>query len=193
MSGGLTVVHEGLLEYELIDLSDTDAAPDGPPEAKGTRARTLALTLLRATGMLSRLGMSTRPFPAGPLVPVVGPELLGPIEARYALVLGDDTERAYRAADDVLLPLETVTSFGGGKRPGRGSALAVRGAQVSSLRRQAGRLELRVFNPGPEPTEVEVAGRSGWLVDLRGRALVPFEGRFTLGGFAIATARLDGD
>ena len=108
-------------------------------------------------------------------------------------MLGDDTERAYRAADDVLLPLETVASFGGGQRPGRGSALAVRGAQVSSLRRKAGRLELRVFNPGPEPTEVEVAGRSGWLVDLRGRAQVPFEGRFPLGGFAIATARLDGD
>ncbi|MGB7050522.1 MAG: hypothetical protein WBG41_03035, partial [Acidimicrobiales bacterium] len=193
MSGGLTVVHEGLLEYELIDLSGTDGAAEGQPEAKGTRARTLALTLLRATGMLSRLGMTTRPFPAGPLVPVEGPELLGPVEARYALVLGDDTERAYRAADDVLLPLGTVTSFGGGKRPGRGSALAVRGAQVSSLRRQAGRLELRVFNPGPEPTEVEVAGRSGWLVDLRGRAQVPFEGRFPLGGFAIATARLDGD
>ncbi len=193
MSGGLTVVHEGLLEYELIDLSGTDGAAEGQPEAKGTRARTLALTLLRATGMLSRLGMTTRPFPAGPLVPVEGPELLGPVEARYALVPGDDTERAYRAADDVLLALETVTSFGGGKRPGRGSALAVRGAQVSSLRRQAGRLELRVFNPGPEPTEVEVAGRSGWLVDLRGRAQVPFEGRFPLGGFAIATARLDGD
>ncbi len=200
VSGGLTVVHEGLLEYELVDLSGPDGpgdGPDGPDDgplpAEGTRARTLALTLLRATGMLSRLGMTTRPFPAGPLVPVVGPQLLGPVEVRYALVLGDGVEDAYRAADEALLPLESVTSFGGGNRPGHGSALSVRGAQVSSLRREAGRLELRVFNPGPEPTEVEVADRSGWLVDLRGRALVPFEGRFPLGGFAIATARLDGD
>jgi hypothetical protein len=143
--------------------------------------------------MLSRLGMTTRPFPAGPLVPVDGPQLLGPIEARYALVAGNDVEDAYQAADVVLLPLTITASFGGGNRPGRGTVLTVRGAEVSSLRREAGQMELRVFNPRPEPTEVEVPDRSGWLVDLRGRAYLPFEGGFTLGGHAIATARLVGD
>jgi hypothetical protein len=37
---------------------------------------------------------------------------------------------------------------------------------------------------------VVVAGRRGWLVDLRGRPLAPFEERFPLGPWAIATAAL---
>ncbi|HLH27778.1 MAG TPA: hypothetical protein VKW77_02615, partial [Acidimicrobiales bacterium] len=105
----------------------------------------------------------------------------------------DDVDRAYRAADDVLLPLVTTSALGGGSRPDEGTALTVRGAPVSSVRRRAGHVEVRVFNPRPEPAEVEIADRSGWLVDLRGRAHVPFEGRFSLGPHAFATARLDGD
>ena len=180
-AGGLTVVHEGLLEYELIDI---DAAGTGTP-----RARTLALTLLRATGMLSRLGMTTRPFPAGPITPLEGPQMLGPIEVRYALAVGDIDP--FALADDVLVPLATAASLGGGDRPARGSALTVRGAEVSSVRRPAGQLEVRVFNPGPETTLVELPGRSGWLVDLRGRPVAPFEGSFDLRAYGIATARLD--
>ena len=45
---GLALVHDGLLEYEVVD--------DG---------RELALTLLRATGYLSRSEMALRPNPAG--------------------------------------------------------------------------------------------------------------------------------
>ena len=37
-------------------------------------ATTLALTVLRSTGMLSRLGMAYRPFPAGPLTPAGPPD-----------------------------------------------------------------------------------------------------------------------
>jgi hypothetical protein len=36
-----------------------------------------------------------------------------------------------------------------------------------------------------------VSGRSGWLVDLRGRPVAPFEGSFALRPHGIATARLD--
>jgi len=179
-AGGLTVVHEGLLEYELIDIGEVDGAP---------AARTLALTLLRATGMLSRMGMTYRPLPAGPMTPIEGPQLLGPVEARYALCV-DGTD-PYRVADDVLVPLQTVGSFGGGTRPGSGTPLTVTGAEVSSVQRTAGAVEVRVFNPGDQPTTVTVEGRSGWLVDLRGRPLVPFEGRFELRPRGIATARLD--
>jgi hypothetical protein len=182
-SGGLTVVHEGLLEYELVDVGERE--PDGPPTAGA-----LALTLLRSTGMLSRLGMSTRPMTAGPMTPLEGPQLVGPVDVRYALdVSGADP---YRVAEAALVPLATTASFGGGGRPDRGSSLTVIGAEVSSLRRQAGLVELRVFNPGPTSTRVEVPGRTGWLVDLRGRPLAPFEGGFELRGHGIATVRLDG-
>jgi hypothetical protein len=181
-AGGLTVVHDGLLEYELVDLED-----DGTGEG---RATALALTLLRSTGMLSRLGMTTRPLPAGPMKPLEGPQSIGPVEATYAVAVG--TLDPYRLADDVLVPLATAASFGGGDRPDRGSGLTVRGAEVSAVRRQAGRLEVRVFNPRVTPTTVEIPDRTGWLVDLRGRSLAPFEGHFDLRPNGIATALLDG-
>ena len=187
-SGGLTVVHEGLLEYELVDI-DSGGGPGGEGADGVRQASTLALTLLRATGMLSRLGMSLRPLPAGPMMAIEGPQLLGPVDVRYALAVGDVDP--YRMAADVLDPLLTAGSFGGGDRAGRGSTLSVRGAEVSAVRRSAGQVEVRVFNPGPAATTVEIAGRSGWLVDLRGRPVAPFEGSFELRSEGIATARLD--
>jgi hypothetical protein len=188
-SGGLTVVHEGLLEYELVDI-DTGDGPGGEGADGVGQASTLALTLLRATGMLSRLGMSLRPLPAGPMMAIEGPQLLGPVDVHYALAVGDVDP--YRMAAEVLDPLLTAGSFGGGDRAGRGSTLSVRGAEVSAVRRSAGQVEVRVFNPGSAATTVEIAGRSGWLVDLRGRPVTPFEGSFELRSEGIATARLDG-
>jgi hypothetical protein len=180
-AGGLTVVHDGLLEYELVDIADD-------PSAGEPRAAALAVTLLRATGMLSRPGMSRRPLPAGPMTPIEGPQLLGPMTAQYALAVGEID--AYAMADDVLVPLAPLSSLGGGDRPDRGTALTVRGAEVSALLRKAGLVELRVFNPTASPTTVEIPGRKGWLVDLLGRALTPFEGSFELRPHGIATARL---
>ncbi len=175
-AGGLTVVHEGVCEYELIDI-------------EGDAAHTLALTVLRSTGMLSRLGMAYRPFPAGPITPVEGLQMRGKrVALRYALAL--DCADPYQLADDVLLPLETVSSLGGGSRAGSGTELTVVGAEVSALHRVAGVLEARVFNPTDRPTVVSFPGRSGWLVDLRGYPLEPFEGAFDLRPFGIATARL---
>jgi mannosylglycerate hydrolase len=177
-AGRLTVVHEGVCEYELIDVD-------------GDAAHTLALTILRSTGMLSRLGMAYRPFPAGPLTPVEGLQMRGKrVELRYALAL--DCDDPYRLADDVLLPLEPVQSLGGGPRPASGSEITVHGAEVSALHRVAGVLEVRVFNPTPEPTSVSFPGRTGWLVDLRGYPEAPFEGSFELRPFGIATVRLHG-
>jgi hypothetical protein len=69
----------------------------------------------------------------------------------------------------------------------------VRGAEVSSVRREGGLLEVRVFNPRSTPTFVELPGRAGWLVDLRGGPASPFEGGFELRAHGIATARLSGD
>jgi hypothetical protein len=51
-------------------------------------------------------------------------------------------------------------------------------------------LVVRVFNPGDAPTKVTIDGRRGWLVDLRGRPIEPFEGSFELRPWGIATAAL---
>ena len=182
-AGGLTVVHDGVCEYELVDITST---PDG--DAAGT----IALTVLRATGMLSRLGMAYRPFPAGPLTPVEGLQMTGRhVALNYALAVGHDDP--YALADDVLLPLDVVTALGGGTRASSGSALGIEGAEVSALRREGGVLEVRVFNPGPDPTTVVIPGHAGWLVDLRGYPVLSFEGSFELRPFGIATARLRAD
>jgi alpha-mannosidase len=181
-AGGLTVAHEGLLEYELVDI-------EGSPPGRG--AKTLALTLLRSTGMLSRLGMAYRPLPAGPLTPVEGLQLRGrAIEARYALCVACDDP--YAMVDDAFVPLDVIYAAGGGWRPATGRALEVEGAEVSAVRREAGMLEIRVFNPTGEPRTVSVGARSGWLVDLRGRTLEPVDGSFELRPFGIATFRSPG-
>jgi alpha-mannosidase len=59
-TSGLALLHDGLLEYEVVD--------DG---------RELALTLLRATGYISRAEPSLRPTPAGPYVEVEAAQMLG--------------------------------------------------------------------------------------------------------------------
>ena len=194
-AGGLTVGHEGLCEYELVDLAQVGGS--------GPKAHGLALTLLRATGMLSRLTTLNRPLPAGPTDPAEAAEMQGHVAVRYAVAVGELD--GYALADDAFTDLPVVASLGGGSLPLEGSMLAVAGAEVSAVRRVAGgALEVRVFNSGGSSTVVEVHGGSagadgapgpgaalrGQLVDLRGRHVGNFEGSFELGPFRIATVRL---
>ncbi len=171
IAGGLTVVHDRVLEYEVVD------------EGRG-----LALTLLRATGMLSRPHPAYRPNSAGPAIPVEGPQLQGRLQVRYAIHLGD--EDPYALADQAWLALGVTTGSGNGWRPAAGSLLEVHGAEVSAVRRVDGELEVRVFNPTDGPTTVSLGGRAGRLVDLRGRARQGFDDDFTLKPWELATARL---
>jgi hypothetical protein len=171
-AGALTITHEGLLEYELID---------------GGAA--VALTLLRAIGVLSRPAPAYRPNAAGPPLAVTAPQLLGPHRVRYALAVGNDDP--YALADQAWNPMLVAAASGGGKLPGSGSRLTVEGGQVSSLRRRDGHLEVRVFNPSDETVTVSIPGHRGWLVDLLGREQERWRQRFPLRPWGIATARLD--
>jgi hypothetical protein len=171
-AGALTVTHEGLLEYELID---------------GGRA--LALTLLRAVGVLSRPAPAYRPNAAGPSVPVADAQLLGPRRVRYAVAVGDDDP--YALADQAWNPMLVADGSGGGNLPASGSRLTIEGAEVSSLRRQDGHLEVRVFNPCGDTVTVSIAGHQGCLVDLGGRERERWSQSFPLRPWGIATARLD--
>jgi hypothetical protein len=47
-----------------------------------------------------------------------------------------------------------------------------------------------VFNPSGQATTVEIEGRAGWLVDLRGRPQRRVEASFELGPWQIATVHL---
>ena len=192
-AGGLVVVHEGLLEYELVDL-----APAGRADTAGTgpSAGALALTLLRCTGMLSNGPMSMRPLPAGPEVATADAQLEGRHVLRYGVALRPDDGTALASValplvDELSLPLLTAWAPGGGHLPAAGSALVVEGAEVSAVLREDGHLVLRAFEATGSPATMRVPGRTGTVVDLRGATLAPFTGELTLGPWEIVTVRLD--
>jgi alpha-mannosidase len=178
---GLALVHDGLLEYEVVD-----------------GGRELALTVVRATGYLSRTEPLLRPNPAGPADPLEGPQLQGVQRAEYAVMPHTGDWRAadcYGAADAFLVPLERTRVRGGdGSIPAHGCALRVEGAEVSALLRTPGGLVLRVFRTdageGPVTVERNGAPARGHIVDLRGNPVSSFEGEVTLHEWQLATLHL---
>jgi len=180
-TAGLAVLHDGLLEYEVVE-----------------EGRELAVTLLRAVGYLSRVEPALRPNPAGPMDALEGAQLQGRRHVDYALLphRGDwQAADLYAAADAFLVPLERArVAATTGDRAGAGQALRVEGAEVSAVTREPGGLTVRVFNASPAPSTVSVdqdgGPASGWIVDLLGRPLEPFDGGFPLRAWGIATVRL---
>jgi alpha-mannosidase len=137
-AAGLTVLADGTFEYEVDD-----------------GGLGLAVTLLRATGWLSRRRLATRPDPAGPAVPVEGAQVPGPRRWRYGLLLhAGNWERAHvsRRADAFLNPLEAVVGSGAApaSRPPVGRGLRVDGAEVSAVIGDGEGVAIRLFNPGSE-------------------------------------------
>jgi len=182
-SAGIALIHDGLLEYEVVD--------DG---------HELALTLLRSVGYLSRSEPALRPNPAGPTVPVAGAQLPGPQRATYAVLVhrGDwRTADCYASADAFLVPFERVRAAGTATpiRPPTGTALAVDGAEVSAVLRTPGGVIVRMFRTDPDPDLVRVdydgTPARGWVIDLHGRPVAPFEGSVALRPWEICTVQLD--
>jgi mannosylglycerate hydrolase len=181
-TAGLALVHDGLLEYEIVD--------DG---------RAIALTLLRAVGFLSRTEPHYRPNPAGPPDALNGPQLLGAQRAEYAVLphAGDwHAADCYGAADAFLVPFERarVASRTDASRPVAGAALQVDGAEVSAVHRVPGGLIVRLFrtdaDPGTVTVDHEGVPARGFVVDLRGTPVVSFEGHVELRPFEIVTLQL---
>ena len=159
----------------------------------------MALTLLRATGYLSRSEPSMRPNPAGPLLPVRGAQMHGPNACDYAVLPHRGDWRAaelYAAADAFLVPLERARASAVSSRtlPPSGTALEVDGAEVSAVTRDPGGLVLRVFRtePGEGAVTVTQGGlpARGWVIDLRGAPVSTFEGSLTMRPWEILTLRL---
>jgi mannosylglycerate hydrolase len=163
---GLALIADGTIEYEVCD-----------------GGRDLAVTLLRATGWLSRRRLPLRPDPAGPALPVVGAQVQGERRWRYGLLLH---ARHWEAADVTgrasafLNPLEAVVGSSTGtvcRRPDEGQVLRVDGAEVSAVGCDGDGLVVRLFNPGaqlasarvggPEIPEIEVGLRPGEIVTVR--------------------------
>ena len=134
-AGRLTIAAQGAFEYELVDSGS------------------LAITLVRSTGWLSRGPMASRPLPAGPEIPLEDSQVQQTVSADHILAL--DTPNPFDLHEAAFAPLLLVHSDGAGTLPDRGSAVATSGAVVSAVRVVEDTTEVRAFNPSPETVEFE--------------------------------------
>lgn len=132
VAGGTAVLHEGVFEYEVVE------------------GRALAVTLLRCVGRISAEVLATRPWDAGPQTPTPNAQMIG--ETAFAIGLWLDAP----GGNDLLagwerfaLPLAEAPASGGGALASSGSLIgfAPADAQLSSIRRRDGQLEVRCWNP----------------------------------------------
>ena len=144
---GLTVANRGLSEASVLD--------DG--------LGTIALTLVRSVGYLSRGDLLTRIEGAGPLMPTPEAQMLGPIVAEYSIIphAGSwSSARSHRSAHAFTTPLLSVELPG--SRPltdpwrrdpiGDGATLP----SSASLLEVDGELELTAFKRAEERDELVV-------------------------------------
>lgn len=159
---GLLIANAGLPEYEV--------RPDG----------TVALTVLRAVGWVSREDISSRAGGAGPTTPAPDAQCLGMNHVSYSIVphTGDWLEsRAYRDAESYFAPLYTAeTGIHRGPEPLSRGMLDLQGDHslvVSTVKKaeDADSLLLRVWNVARVPTagrlELGRRPRSARLANLR--------------------------
>jgi hypothetical protein len=146
-----TFPHQGFVSVNGLTL----AAP-GLPEAEVLADGTIALTLVRAVGWLSRMDLVSRPQMAGPSVPTPGAQCPGLIEARLSLHAGVDV-RSIDAAESGLL------AVGAGASPLLAEGVSLlritpRDVVLSALKpAETGQgIVLRLLNPTDAPIEATV-------------------------------------
>jgi hypothetical protein len=193
-AGGVIVAHDGLGEYTVgsdgwalaLTLLRSTLSSDFAASAGEATAASAATRAEWETG--SQLGPWSRAWS--------GPEQLGHHVVRYALAVGAPGQGPaggidpWQVAEDAFVPLQVVESPGGGSLTGSGSHLQVKGGRVSSLRRQGDVLEVRLFNPSPEPVLVEIPGQAGAHVDLQGNFLGDWQDSFALAPWSIGTVHI---
>jgi mannosylglycerate hydrolase len=148
--GGLAVVTDGLMEYEVLQ------EPSGPG---------LAVTLLRSVGALSRDDLVMRPHGhAGPGLDTPGAQCLGPHRFRLAMAPGigrADVGALYQTAARVLTPPRAWTPAAcSGSGPAEAHVIEVNGPVVLSACKRADdgeSLVVRYFNPAPRAAAVRLA------------------------------------
>ena len=142
---GLMVGNRGLPEYEALT------------EADGTV--TVALTLLRCVGWLSRADLRTRRGPAGPSLEAPGAQMPGRWTFHYSLIPhAGGWESAFEEAHRFARPLRAVrTDRGTGSLPADGSVLEVEPHELvlSSLKiaEHGDGVVVRVYNTSDAPLQ----------------------------------------
>jgi alpha-mannosidase len=140
LAGGLAVLAPGVIEYEASE-------------------RELAITLLRCVGTISRPSLASRPAPAGPDVATPDAQMLGETRLELGVLRGAKPHELLPAWERFALPLRSTRARGGGRLASRGTLLDVSNAELSSVRRRDGALEVRVWNPAKTNVSARVEGR----------------------------------
>jgi alpha-mannosidase len=167
------LANRGLPEYEAL------LAEDG--------TITLALTLLRCVGWLSRADIRTRRGPAGPSLATPGAQMPGRWTFHYSLIPHTGGwEEAFLEAHRLLRPLQAVrTTRGSGQAPPAASLVEIQPPEVilSSLKlaEDDGAVALRVYNISSAPARgrIRLNERHGavQLVNLNEEPLGPADVR----------------
>jgi alpha-mannosidase len=192
-AGGVAVLLDHVTEYELIGgcaevfRGRLGERPAAPPHHE---AHELALTLLRATGQISRSIHPYRIEPAGPELATPQAQCLRPVTARMAVLphAGDwsaaDVLGAAEAFHCDLVAAPGTGASGGALTERAGLSVSGDGVRMTSLRRRGELLELRLAAMSPEPTTATVDGvawaRRADLLGNPGDPLTVVEGRLTL-------------
>ncbi|MFV2064484.1 MAG: alpha-mannosidase, partial [Chloroflexota bacterium] len=159
-AGGAAVLAEHIIEYELLE------------------ERELAVTVLRATGLISRDDNAYREDPAGPQLAIPDGQCRGPWRFSVAIMphAGEWHEAAVLEASE-RYRTDLVTAVATGSDPSEspsasrpGLEVSGQGIVLSALRRVGGELELRIVAQHPDTNEAVVRGafRSAREVDLLG-------------------------
>ncbi|HEX7472835.1 MAG TPA: hypothetical protein VF323_07115 [Candidatus Limnocylindrales bacterium] len=196
-AGGAAILTDHVMEYELVDGTGRDADPAG--------ARELALTVLRATGTISRTLHPWRHEPAGPVVATPAAERPGRVRVAFGILpyTGDwATAEIDDAAEAHRLPF--VVSDGTaaadlGLALGEGISVVGDGVLLTALRQRDDRIEARILNLRPDRTVATIRGafaaaREADLLGRPGPDLVLHDaGRLDLelGPWALRTIQLD--
>lgn len=182
-AGGVAVLLDHVLEYEVVGGNE------------------LALTLLRATGLISRSANPYREDPAGPEIAIPAGHCRGPWRIGFALYPyeGSWVEAGVLAQmERYQHPFLTARGAGGGDA-GSATGLEVSGDGVvlSSFRRRDDWLELRLVCQQPESRTATIGPgfREARDADLLGRPGAPLgleDGvlRLELGAWEIRTVQL---
>jgi alpha-mannosidase len=180
-AGDAMLTARGLPEYEMVEASDGEGW-------------TIAQTLLRCVGWLSRDDFASRPYNAGPTIETPDAQCLGVHEFEYAISLrgGETDARLVRDAMELRQPL--IAAPAGADPSG---LLAIDGDDfaISALKlaEDGDGLVARVFAPGSDGASVAVRSATGAIERCRideTRAEPLADGELVLRGFEIGTVRI---
>ncbi|AWL11987.1 Alpha-mannosidase [Saliniradius amylolyticus] len=154
-AGRLGVMQRGLQEFELVGDEHGD---------------TLAVTLLRSVGWLSRRDLSTRGQGAGPDLATPQAQCLGQYEFHFALLPGDPTPtKLLNQARQFRQPVAVLRGHSEHQAPQ--VQLHSPELQITSCRRVKDHLEVRLWNPQESEVKADFGTQSVTRTDLNGDPL----------------------